>query len=251
MGNCYNCNGLYRYVSHLEHRMKKAFSWVGILLLSLSIWLGLGYSARPQQTPWLMTLYCQPEGGFLQLNFVPDGASGVTWRGHGTLRNNVINISGRSSYRLEGTQVLSLPSDPPPAAPVMMTVRSLEEASRGQGQPLGQVALKDIRVYPQEVIGFSGKSNAVLVVNDPVAPPQVPLADSITNCQTVNLTTLRRRLNPPNQPTYACYCSNPNLPREMSAELSSGPAFTEWRDRTGETCRVGPRVTGTFTCNRS
>jgi hypothetical protein len=236
--------------------MKRAFSWVGILLLSMSIWLGLGHAARPQQAvqpqsvPWLMALYCQPEGGFLQLNFVPDGAGGVTWRGHGTLRNNVINISGRSSYRLESDTMLSLPSDPPPAVPVTMTVRSLEEASRGQGQPLGQVTLKDIRVYPEEVIGFSGRTRAVLAIDNPVNPPQIPLADGITNCQVANLTTLRRRLNPPTQPSYSCTCSNPNLPREMSAELSSGPTFTEWRDRTGETCRVGPRVTGTFTCNR-
>ncbi|MBD1912203.1 MULTISPECIES: hypothetical protein [unclassified Leptolyngbya] len=231
--------------------MKKAFSWVGILLLSLSIWVGFTDTATAQsQTPWFMSLYCQPEGGFLQLNMVPEGASGVTWRGYGTLRNTVINISGRSSYRIESASMLSLPSDPPPAAPVTLTMRSLEEASRGQAQPIGQVALKDIRVYPQEVIGFSGRSNATLLVDDPTATPQLPLSDVITNCQAVNLTTLRRRLSPPNQASYTCYCSNPNLPREMGAESSSGPAFTEWRNRAGEACRVSARVTGTFTCNR-
>lgn len=229
--------------------MKKVLCWVGILLLSVSLSLGLARPAQPQ-TPWYTFLYCQPEGGFLQVNMVPDGANGIAWRGHGSLNNTVINISGRSSFRLDRENFLSLPSNPPPAAAVNATLRSLEESSRGQAQVLAQAALKDIRVYPQEESGFSGRTTAMLLVDNPVATPQIPFSEGIQNCRVMNLTTLRRRLTTPTQTTYTCYCSNPNLPREMGAEISSGPAFTEWRDRTGETCRVSARVTGTFTCNR-
>jgi len=233
--------------------MKKVLCWVGILLLSLSFSVGLTRSVQSQaqsQAPWLLFLYCQPEGGYFQMNIVPEGASGLTWRGHGALNNTVINVSGRSSYRLEGESVLSMPSDPFPNAPITATLRSLEAASRGQSEVIGQAALKDIRVYPQEEIGLSGNSTVQLLVDAPAAYPQFPFSNSITNCRVANLTALRSRLVAPSQATFACTCSNPNLPPEMGAEPSSSPTFTEWRDRTGEACRISARVEGTFGCNR-
>lgn len=229
--------------------MKQRFSWVGILLLSVSLWVGFINPVHPQARS-LLFLDCRPQGGFLRVNMVPEAAGGIAWQGYGALGDVILQVNGRSSFLLEGEQTLSLPSNPSPAAAISLTLRSLEASARGQTRELGQISLKDMRVYAQEEIGFSGRSTAMLLVDNPVASPPVPFADGIQNCRVSNLSTLRRSLSRPNQVSYGCSCSNPNLPFEMSAEPSSGPVFTDWRDRSREPCRVSLRVEGTFTCSR-
>jgi hypothetical protein len=220
-----------------------------LIALSLSLWL-LPALNTPAQSRSLLFLDCRPEGGFLRLNMLLEATGGVTLQGYGAFNHSVLSLNGKASFLIDSMGNLSIPTNPKRQPPLQLAFRSLEAASRGQSRELGQAVLKDIRVYSQAVTGTPGESWVSLVPDNPLAPPQDALPEPIRHCLVANLATLRRSLRAPDRPTYGCSCSNPSLPRELLAEPSSGPAFTDWSDRTGEACRINARVEGHLSCQR-
>jgi hypothetical protein len=240
--------------------MKKLLCWLNTVLLSACLWL-LPWQSAEAQTPTpsaaprsFLFLLCTPEGASLRLNISPDRSSGLNLQGYGSVNDAVFNISGRVTNLIERDGNLSIPASPPPrqATQPIISFRSLEAASRGQSRDLGQLAIKDIRAYPQQdTNSVSGRYAVSVILENPLSLPQVTFPEVLSNCIVANLSTVRRSLTAPNRAFYTCQCANLSLPRELSAEPSSSAAFTDWSDRTGERCRINTRIEGTLGCRRS